>query len=305
MSEIAVPTTVPSLPDTAPAGPRARLRSILRSPRMSGSLIAGLLIIGAVIVLSAIGSWFVDPKDAIVGAVSPSQPPSATRLLGSDSQGRDILTVIVLGTPQTLRIGLIAGLVGTTIGIIMGLISGYFGGPTDATIRVLSDSLMTVPGLAILLIIATNVGHMTVEMMGLTVAALSWMYPTRTIRSQVLSIRERPYIAVARANGESELEVVFREVMPNLLPFIAASFVAAVGFAMLASIGLEALGLGANDVHTLGTTIYWAQKYSAVLRGQWWWFGPPIAMIATIFVGLFFLSAGMDKFANPRLRQQT
>ena len=111
------------------------------------------------------------------------------------------------------------------------------------------------------------------------------MYPTRPIRSQVLSIRERPYIAVARANGASELQVVFREIMPNLLPFIAASFIAAVNAAMLASIGLEALGLGANDVHTLGTTIYWSQRYSAVLRGQWWWFGPPIAMIAIIFIG--------------------
>jgi peptide/nickel transport system permease protein len=293
------------MPAAEPAGPRAWVSSIIHSPRINASLIVGLIIIAAVIVLSLIGSWFVDPANAIVGAVRPSQRPSAEYLLGTDSQGRDIVTILVIGTPQTLRIGLIAGLVGVTIGVILGLISGYFGGVIDATIRVLSDSLMTVPGIAILLIIATNVGHMTVELMGLTVAVLSWMYPTRTIRSQVLSIREHTYVAVARANGQNELELVFREVMPNLLPFIAASLVGAVGSAMLASIGLEALGLGANDVHTLGTTIYWAQKYSAVLRGQWWWFGPPIAMIATIFIGLFFLSAGMDRFANPRLRQQT
>jgi peptide/nickel transport system permease protein len=213
--------------------------------------------------------------------------------------------MLILGTPQTLRIGLTAGLVGVAIGLFCGLVAGYFGGVIDAVIRVLSDSLMTVPGIAILLVIAINVGHMTVEMMGFTVAALSWMYPTRQIRAQVLSIRERPYISVARANGASEFEIVFREIMPNLLPYVAASFVAATSGAMLASVGLEALGLGTNDVHTLGTMIYWAQKYSAVLRGQWWWFGPPIAMIATIFIGLFFISAGMDRFANPRLRQQT
>jgi len=302
MSKLVAP---PSLPVSAPAGLGAWVRGVLRSPRISTSLVVGLVIITAVIALSLVGSSFVDPKNAIVGAVKPSQRPGAEYLLGTDSQGRDMLTVLVLGTPQTLRIGLIAGLVGVSIGIVLGLVSGYFGGPVDATIRIVSDSLMTVPGIAILLIIATNVGQMTIEMMGLTVAALSWMYPTRTIRAQVLSIREQPYVAVAQANGERELEVVFREVMPNLLPFIAASFVGAVSQAMLASIGLEALGLGTNDVHTLGTTIYWAQKYSAVLRGQWWWFGPPIAMIATIFIGLFFLSAGMDRFANPRLRQQT
>src|SRR5262249_38111463 len=161
----------------------------------------------------------------------------------------------------------IAGVVGVSIGLVLGLISGYFGGVVDTGIRLVSDSLMMVPGIAVLLVIAVNVGHMTIELMGLTVAVLSWMYPTRSIRSQVLSIRGRPRIGVARATGASGLQVVFEEIMPIRLPFIAASFIAAVNGAMLASIGLEALGLGANDVHTLGTTIYWAQKYTAVLRG--------------------------------------
>ena len=304
MSQIVVET--PSVPGlAAEGGIAAWTAGVLRSPRWSGSLVVGLVILSVVLLISVVGAWVVDPDEAIVGAVTPSLRPSAQHLLGTDSQGRDMLAIMVLGTPQTLRIGLIAGLVGVAIGLVFGLIAGYFGGALDATIRVLSDSLMTVPGIAILLIIAINVGHMTVELMGLTVAALSWMYPTRSIRAQVLSIRELPFVAVARANGASEAEVVFREIMPNLLPFIAASFVGAVSGAMLASVGLEALGLGANDVHTLGTTIFWAQKYSAVLRGQWWWFGPPIAMIATIFIGLFFVSAGIDRFANPRLRQQT
>ncbi len=276
-----------------------------RSPRWNASLVIGLTIIGAVLLLSLLGARLVDAANGIFGAVQASQSPSAQHPLGTDSQGRDVLTMLVLGTPQTFRIGLIAGLVGVCIGLVCGLVAGYLGGLVDATIRVISDSLMTVPGIAILLVIAINVGHMTVELMGLTVAALSWMYPTRQIRAQVLSIRERPFIAVARASGASEGEIIFGEIMPNLLPYIAASFVGATSGAMLASVGLEALGLGTNDVHTLGTMIYWAQKYSAVLRGQWWWFGPPIAMIATIFIGLFFVSAGIDRFANPRLRQQT
>lgn len=303
MSEIVVAPHVP-IPAAQEEAPGA-VSSFLRSPRWSASLVAGLLILLAVLLMSVVGAWLVDPNEAIVASVTPSQRPSAVYPLGTDSQGRNVLTMLVLGTPQTLRIGLIAGLVGVAIGLVLGLLAGYFGGLFDAIVRVTSDALMTVPGIAILLIIAINVGHMTPVLMGLTVAALSWMYPTRSIRAQVLSIRERPYIAVARANGASESDIVFREIMPNLLPFVAASFVGATSGAMLASVGLEALGLGTNDVHTLGTMIYWAQKYSAVLRGQWWWFGPPIAMIATIFIGLFFVSAGVDRFANPRLRQQT
>jgi peptide/nickel transport system permease protein len=304
MSQVAVesPPVVGHGPE---AGASSWLARVLRSPRWNASLIIGLAIVAAVLFVSLAGGRLVDAANGIFGAVEPSQSPSAGHLLGTDSQGRDVLTMLVLGTPQTFRIGLIAGLVGVSIGLVCGLVGGYLGGPIDATIRVLSDTLMTVPGIAILLVIAINVGHMTVELMGLTVAALSWTYPTRQIRAQVLSIRERPYVAVARANGASEAEIIFSEVMPNLLPYIAASFVGATSGAMLASVGLEALGLGTNDVHTLGTMIYWAQKYSAVLRGQWWWFGPPIAMIATIFVGLFFISAGIDRFANPRLRQQT
>src|SRR5262249_26021374 len=245
-------TPAQPLPVAEPPSP-GRLSRVLRSPRWSASLVVGLLILLAVLLLSVVGAWLIDPNDAIVGAVTPSQRPSARYLLGTDSQGRDVRTMLVLGTPQTIRIGLTAGVVGVTIGLVLGMLSGYFGGWFDAIVRVFSDSLMTVPGIAILLIIAINVGHMTPVLMGLTVASLSWMYPTRQIRAQVLSIRERQYIAVARANGASEAEIVFREVMPNLLPYLAASFVAATSGAMLASVGLEALGLGTNDVHTLGT----------------------------------------------------
>jgi len=283
----------------------AALRGVLRSPRLSGGLVAGLVMLGLIGILALVGPRFVNPRLAAVGAVRPSQPPSAQYLLGTDSQGRDMLTIMVLATPQTMRIGLIAGVVGMTIGLTLGLLSGFFGGPVDGGIRVLADSLMTVPGLAIMVIIAASVGHMTVELMALTVAALAWMHPTRAIRAQVLSIRERSYVLVARANGESEMGILFREVMPNLVPYIAAAFVGAVSGAILAAVGLEAIGLGPNDVHTLGTTIYWAEKFSAVLRGQWWWWGPPILAISYIFVGMFLLSSGLDRIANPKLRTRT
>jgi len=281
-----------------------RLLRILKSPRITVGLIAGFVILGMVSLVSLIGPLFVEMDLAQVASVPPSLPPSAEYLLGTDSQGRDMLAVMVSAIPQTLRMGLIAGLVGVAIGLLLGLLSGFFGGPIDTVIRTLADSLMTVPGIAILLVIASNIESMTVEVMALTVAALAWMYPTRTIRAQVLSIRERPYMAVARANGESELEVLFREVMPNLMPYVAASLVGAINGAILATVGLESLGLGAQNVHTLGTIIYWARRYSAILRGQWWWWAPPILVISLIFIGLFLISMGLDRFANPTLSRQ-
>jgi peptide/nickel transport system permease protein len=275
-----------------------------REGRISTSLIWGLAILALIAVFSLLGPLFVDERDALVGAVLPRQKPSAEFLLGTDAQGRDMLTLLVFATPNTLKMGLLAGFIGVGAGTVLGLIAGNFRGPVDATIRVVADALMTVPAIAILVVIAGNVQEMTTEVMALVVASLAWMFSTRTIRSQVLTIRERSYIEVARVNGEGPFEILFREIMPNLLPYIIASFVATVSAAILAVIGLEALGLGAPQEMTLGNTIYWSQQSAALLRGMWWWWLPPIIVIALISLGLFLTSMGFDRFANPRLGRQ-
>jgi peptide/nickel transport system permease protein len=282
----------------------AAIRRNVAQGRISGTLVLGLSILAAILLFSAIGPFFVDAKNANVGAVLPRRPPSLQFLLGTDAQGRDMWTLLVYATPNTLKMGLIAGVIGVGLGALLGLVAGQFGGVVDATIRVVSDALLTVPAIAILVIIAGNIDHMTTSIMALVVASLSWMFTTRTVRAQVLTIREKSYVEVARVNGESELEILFREIMPNLMPYIVASFVGTVSASILAVIGLEALGLGALEEMTLGNTIYWAQKSSAVLRGYWWWWGPPIVVIAAIFVGLFLTSVGFDRFANPKLARR-
>jgi peptide/nickel transport system permease protein len=145
---------------------------------------------------------------------------------------------------------------------------------------------------------------MSTWVMALVVASLGWMFTTRPVRAQVLTIREKSYVEVARVNGEGPWEILFTEVMPNLMPYIVASFVGTVSGSILAVIGLEALGLGALEEMTLGNTIYWSQQSAAVLRGYWWWWGPPIVVIALIFIGLFLTSVGFDRFANPKLARR-
>jgi peptide/nickel transport system permease protein len=287
------------------SGRFASLRSALAERRISRVLLLGLAILLAIVLFSLLGPVFVDPHNAHVGAIAPRRPPSWDHFLGSDSQGRDVMTLLVFGTPNTLKMGLIAGVIGVGLGLVFGLLGGSFGGLIDAVIRIVADALLTVPAIAILVIIAGNIDRMTTNIMALVVASLSWMFTTRTIRAQVLSIRERSYVEVARVNGEGEFEILFREIMPNLLPFVVASFVGTVGSAILAVISLEALGLGALEETTLGNTIYWSQQSAAVLRGYWWWWGPPIIIIALIFVGLFLTSVGFDRFANPRLARRS
>ena len=267
-------------------------------------LTVGIIIIAAVVLLGLLGPLAWDVSGAKVGSDIPDLTPSFQHPLGTDTVGRDLLSVIIVGTPMTLSIGLLAGLIGLSVGIAFGFVAGYYGGAADIVLRGAADVFLTVPGLLILVVIASSTKvAVNVQTEALVVSALAWMWPTRTIRSQVLSMRERGYIQVARFSGTSDVRIIVEEMLPNLLPYLAASFVGAVGAGILAGIGLEALGLGPQDKPTLGMTIFWAIYYGATLRGMWWWWGPPIVVLIVVFMALFLIAQGLDRYANPRLRR--
>ena len=273
--------------------------------RRNPQLVAGAVIVGALLLVGPVGSHLIDVRHAQPLSGVPSQPPSLATPFGTDDQGRDLLAVMVAGLPLTLAVGFLAGAIGLCIGTFLGLTSGFVGGVADAIIRMAVDTLLTVPALLVLIIIAASIkGVISVTIMGLVIASLAWMNPTRTIRAQVLTLRERGYIHLARLSGMNTLKVIVSEMLPNLLPYLAAGFVGAVSSAVLASIGLEALGLGPQNDPTVGMTIYWALLFNALLRGMWWWWLPPILVVVILFLGLLLLSAGLDEIANPRHRRR-
>lgn len=280
------------------------MNGTMRYLRRNPALVVGIALLLLLLGLCAIGPFFVDLGNAAPLSVAANQPPSAQYPLGTDRQGRDLLAVLIAGTPLTLQIGLIAGLLGTLVGTLLAFVAAYYRGRVDTLIKGLVDVGLTVPGLLVLIIVAVSIhGGMSVDGMALVVASLAWLWPARTIRSQVLTLRERSWVQIARFSGMSGPEIILKELIPNLLPYLAAALVGAVASAILASIGLEALGLGSMDSPTLGMTIYWVIFYSALLHGMWWWWAPPIVVIVVLFVGLFSLSLGLDEVANPRLRK--
>jgi peptide/nickel transport system permease protein len=264
-------------------------------------LVSGALLV-ALLAVVVIGGLAVNADTARTLSAPTLRPPSWQYPLGTDKLGRNLLAVLVVGTPNTFKVGLIAGLVGVGVATVLACAAGYYGGAVDLGIRWVVDVGLTVPGLLVLLLIAIFVHGVSVEHMALVIASLAWMWPTRTLRSQVLTLRRRAFVEVAHLSGMSGPAIIVKELVPNLVPLIAANFVATVSAGILASIGLEALGLGPAETPTLGMTIYWVMTYSAVLQGQWWWWAPPIAMIVVLFVALFGLSRGLDQLANPRLR---
>lgn len=265
-------------------------------------LVSGLAVLSSLVLLWLVGSQVVDVSTARPLSVMPAQPPSWEHPLGTDIQGRNLFAAVVSGLPLTMRVGFLAGAIGLGIGIILGFAAGYIGGAVDAVIRTVSDVLNTIPTLLVLVVVASSIkGVMSVDMMALVIASLAWTGPTRVIRSQVLTLRERAYVAVSKVSGMNDFEIMGKELLPNMLPFLAASFVNAVIIAVLASVGLEALGLGPQDQPTMGMTIYWAINFGALVAGMWWWWLPPLVAIVVLFIGLYLTATGLDRIANPRI----
>lgn len=284
---------------TLPRSIRTATWFVLSNPKM----LTGIAILLGLVLFSLLGPFFVDIRAAEPISVRTNQPPSSNLWLGSDSGGRDLMAVMIAATPQTMRMGVLAGALGVMIGVFLGLVAGYWGGWRDRVISTVTDTMLTIPPLAILLVIAASVRSITVEMMAVIIAALSWMFAARIIRAQVLSLRKLNYVQMAKLSGMGDLRIVLVEILPNIIPLAFAAFVGAVSGAILAGIGLEVLGLGPQNTPTLGMTIYWALLYSAFSRGMWWWWLPPILLLVSLFISLFLITAALDEVANPRLRK--
>lgn len=300
-----------------PIQPLVTRRAHRSSPWWNVKLITGLAILGAILSLAIVGRFIVDRDEALIGAndvnvvpigvtADPAlgfKPHQGAHVLGTDSEGRDMLAVIVVGAPRTLYIGILGAGLGVALGTLLGFVAGFRRGWVDGVITTGTDVMLTIPGLAVLVVIASFFNDMSTTMLGLVMALFAWPIPTRVLRSQVLSLRERGYVQMAQLSGASTLRITFGEMMPNLLPYLAATFTATLAGVILAVTGLETLGLGSTRLPTLGTTVNSALQASAVFRGMWWWWGPPVALLIVIFLSLFLMMVGLDEVSNPRLRK--
>jgi peptide/nickel transport system permease protein len=288
---------------TTPTGPLAALRGRLRHVRVSLALTLGLLFLFVPLIAAFVIRRIVGAHEIALGAYGFGGGPVSGHILGTDGYGRDVLAMLAFGLWPTLEVGLVAGVTAAVIGTALGLISGYGRGPVDWIIRGFSDVLLGLPVLPILVVVAAVLGAVSAKSLGLIIGLLSWPFTARVVRAQVLSMREVPYVEIARISGASPAGIVTFELLPNLLPFVMAGFVGAVSSAILASVGLQILGLGTFGTPTLGLMLESAYEGGALSRGMWWWWGSPTVLLIVVFVGLFLISLAVDKIANPRLRK--
>jgi peptide/nickel transport system permease protein len=283
----------------------SRLTLTLRYLRRNKSLLIGLIILFILIAFTVIGLLTVESRQAYPLTVRAKQPPSLKYPFGTDFFGRNLLAAMVVGMWQTALIGVLAGGMGTVIGVILGFISAYFGGLVDTIIKGVCQILTPIPAFLIQVVIAGSIDKrsVTIYTMALVVVLLAWMGPTLVVRSQVLTMKERQFVSVAKLSGVGDLGIIFGEILPNLLPFIAAAFVSQVFAAVFASFYLAVLGLGPLREPLLGNIIWAAQSQGAFFNGWWWWPLEPALALVLILTSLALINMGLDELANPRVRR--
>ena len=283
----------------------SRLTLILRYLRRNKGLAIGLFILLLLVIFTVYGQATADLTHAYPISVKSKQPPSWEFPLGTDFFGRDLYVAMVVGLKETAIIGLLAGAIGTIVGVLLGFISAYFGGWLDVIVKGICQILTPIPALLIQVIVAGSLDKrdVTIYTMAFVVVLLAWMGPTLVIRAQVLTMKERQFVSVAKLSGMGDLGIIFSEILPNLLPFIAAAFVNQVFYSVFASFYLAVLGLGPLREPLLGNTIWAAQTQSAFFNNWWWWPLFPALALVLILGSLALINMGLDELANPRIRR--
>jgi len=277
--------------------------------RSSAKLRVGAIILAALIALALAHQFVIylvmgktDPLAA--GSFAIFLDPSREHLLGTDRFGRDVLALVLIGLPNSLLVAAIAGVLSTLIGIAVGFSAGYRGRRTDATLRTVTDMFLVIPTLPLIIILAAYVPRVTVAQLAIILALFSWPYAARVIRAQVLSLRERPYVELAKITNMTDREIIIGDILPNMLPFIGIGFAASALGAAFALVGLEVIGLGpgGSDTMDLGLLINFAQQWGVLSLGKWAIFAAPVTLLVLLFFGVVLINQGLEELYNPRLR---
>ncbi len=224
-------------------------------------------------------------------------------LMGTDDLRRDLSFGIFWGAPVALFIGLTVAIVSTLIGLIYGVIAGYKGRRTDEGLMRVSDLFYALPVLPLLIILTITVGKSIFLITGFLLI-FSWVGMAKVSRSMALQIRNLQYVEAAKLMGESDIKVVFKHVIPQLMPFALASIAISVPGAILGEAGLSFLGLGDPTIPTWGKILHDANQGSAASRGMWWWVAPPGLMIALTGLAFVLIGSALDSIVNPRSRRR-
>jgi peptide/nickel transport system permease protein len=300
-----------TLPDSTVADPQVLAPAVRRKrgarlPRSPKVIVGGLILV-IFVALAVIGPW-IAPHSADWQASTTASiplPPSAHFWLGTDQSQHDILSLLLAGGRTTLLIAFIAGIVATALSVLIGVTAGYVGGVLDDLLSMLSNIFLALPGLLILMVVLRPLPPAesgNALLIGTVIALTSWSYGARVLRAQTLALRNQDYVESARVIGEKRRRIIVSEILPNLLPILASSFIFTVIYGIGAYVALAYLGAVNPTGASWGTMIKDAQEQGAMISGYWWWYLPPALCVALVGIALALLNFGIDEIVNPRVR---
>jgi peptide/nickel transport system permease protein len=287
------------LPD-APARKRIRLP---RSPKVLIGL--GLLIV--FVIVAIFGQW-IAPYDATrtLSTTAPYPlPPSGAHLLGTTAQQQDVLSQLLVGGRSTMLVAFVAGLIATVLSVAVGVTAGYLGGVADGLLSMLANFFLVMPALPLLIVVFGFLPQSQGSddaLIGAIIAITGWAWGARVLRAQTLSLRARDYVDSARLIGERGWRIISFEILPNLVPIVAGSFLFTVLYGVGTYTALTFLGFVNPDHVSWGSMLFYAQVAQAQQAGFWWLYIPPGLAVALLGTSLALLNFGIDEFINPRLR---
>lgn len=284
---------------------RAARSRAWRQFRQNRAGMAGLLVL-TFFVLVALLAPLIAPAEGLqvtqaTGGVL--EAPSREFWLGTDANGRSVLTLLIWGARISLFVGLMATLISMLIGTLVGLTSGYFGGWPGAVLFRLTEWFLVIPFLPLAIVLASVLGRSLINIV-IVIGVTSWPGTALLIRSQVLSIKERAYIERSRALGAGHRHLIGRHLLPNVVPIVFANTTLTVAVAILSETTLSFLGLGDPTRVSWGSMLDDAYGVGAITTGSWWYFVPPGLCVVLVVLSFTLVGQALEAVLNPKLRER-
>ncbi len=297
-------STAGPAPEPAELPRRGRSIQLPRSPK----IITGAVLLVFFLLLAVLGP-FVAPYDPSASSSTTNgtpQPPSGAHWLGTTQLQQDVFSQLLAGGRSIILVSFLAGVIATVLSVLIGVTAGYRHGTwADDVLSMLANFFLVLPALPLLIVVFGFLppsGGTDDVLVGAIIALTGWAFGARVLRAQTLSLRSRDYVDSARIIGERGWRIIGFEILPNLTPILASSFLFTVLYGVGTYTALAFLGLINPEHWSWGSMLFWAQGSEAELSGYWWWYLPPGLAVALLGTSLALLNFGIDEFINPRLR---
>ncbi|NGM70367.1 ABC transporter permease [Natronolimnobius sp. AArcel1] len=234
------------------------------------------------------------------GEVLRTEGPTAGYWFGTTNYGEDILSQVIISTRVSVMVGLAAAAMAVFIGANVALISAYYGGWVDDILMRVVDIAYGLPFLPFVIVLVFILGANIWNII-IVIAAILWRDSARVVRSEVLSQKQRPYVKSARAIGASDIRIMYRHILPNVLPLIGLYAAFAVAYAIIYEASIAFLGFGDPTLYSWGQMLFQAYQ-SGAIRYAWWWVLPPGVALMLIVMAVFFIGRALEQITNPELR---